>query len=189
MRDGGPLGTDTPTPDDPDTCATDVESKHNCRGGAGDWNGTASGSLEHGNGVVETWTATYSMDEVAEGFDWAGPAAISWQIAGADSQGCTYEGQGSVDGRTELVVWTDLGTYGLDVWRVAGETVPATVDCPYGEPETEDYQLLNTNAGDSGNQLLPEGPLTSLSGTAEYEPMNGGDGSWVSYTWSATGQG
>ena len=184
MCDGGPTGTDAPTPDDPDTCQADVESKHNCRDASGAWGGTADGTLTYG-GITESWSSTYSMDTVVAGFTWAGDANIAWQISGTDSQGCTYDGAASVPGRAGMTWWTDGGTYDIQLYRDPGETAPVVVDCPDQEPETVDYNVMNTNAADGDNQLLPEPPVRQLTGSAKYHPMNAPRG-WATWSWTVT---
>lgn len=186
MCDGGPVGTDAPSPDDPDICKSDVESKHNCRFESGDWQGTGSGTLNQGNGLVESWSATYSMDLFAEGTAfYSGPATIQWSLSGTDSQGCSYSGAGAVDGRAGLALWPELGTYDIEVYRIAGETVPVTIQCPNKETEIVDYNPMNTNAAEGNNQLLPEAPVKQVSGDAQYVPMNTEDGR-VTWSWQAT---
>lgn len=181
--DGGPLGTDQPTPDDPDVCAEDVETKVNCRGGTlGDWFGSAQGTLSHSGGVTESWTATVTMSEQVEGFVWSGPATIGWTVSGTDAQGCSYSGGDQLDGRGNLTIWQDLGTYGLEVYRVPGQTVAVTVACPDRAPYTTDYQPLNTNAA-GADQPLPPAPVRALSGSAQYTPTNAPEGR-VGWNWS-----
>ena len=186
MCDGGPLGTPAPSPDDPDTCKADVEKKFNCRDASGFWGGTADGTLAHGNGVTETWGATYSMNPVSKGYYYAGDASIHWRISGTDKQGCTYDGAGNVPGRAELTTWTDDGSYFVSVHPNLGSHLPVTIDCPDKEPETEDFIVMNTDAAEGDGPLPEELPYRTLAGSAEYQPMNGGPDSWVSWTWSIT---
>ncbi len=176
--DGGPFGTDAPSSEDPDLCLADVEDKHNCRAEDPAWAGTAEGTLSDG-GVVETWSATYSLDEVVAGAIWSGDATIQWRVAGTDSQGCTYDGAAVLDGHAGLSIWSSLGSYSHEVHRTPGETASVVVDCPTSEPETVVYQPLNTDAADAQDPPLPPGPVTRLSGTATYVPVNTEDGEVV----------
>ena len=185
MCDGGPVGTDTPSPDDPDLCKADVESKHNCRFESGDWQGTASGNLNYGNGIVESWSASYSMNRFVAGTDYfTGDASIQWGISGTDSQGCSYAGSGTTPGRAGLTLWDHDRSYGIQVWHVAGETVPVTIDCPNKEPEVVDDHPMNTNAAD-GEGDLPDPPVRQLSGTAKYKPVNTDNGG-VTWSWQVS---
>lgn len=178
--DGGPLGTPAPSSEDPDLCQSDVETKINCRGDSGDWSGTADGTLVHSGGVTETWSARVDMDEQAAGYYWLGDADIAWRVSGTSDSGCTYDGAANLDGRAEMAHFDWEGEYSVSLWRTT-LTAEVVVDCPHAEPETILYNPMNTNAAEADDQALPQGPVSELSGTATYVPMNAPEGT---ATWS-----
>jgi len=182
--DGGPLGTPEPSPEDPDLCKSDVEVKHNCRAEDADWSGTADGTLVHSGGVVETWSATVDLEELAPDYYWAGDADIAWRVDGTDSAGCTYDGAAALDGRAELTFFDWEGTYSLSLWRTTVQA-PVVVDCPSSDPETVMYYPLNTNSGEADDQPLPAQPVTALAGTTTYVPLNAPEGE-VTWSWDLT---
>jgi Ca2+-binding RTX toxin-like protein len=147
------------------------------------WSAAAHGTLDLGNGVVERWTATYVMSPVVPGFSWAGPASIDWLVSGTDPEGCTYGGHGTLPGRGSLTVFEELGSYAHEVYRVAGTTVPVTVDCPDQEPRVEVWQPMNTNAAEA-SETLPASASRPLAGHASYAPTNAPEGA-VDWMWTA----
>ena len=178
--DGGPLGTPEPSSEDPDLCRSDVEVKINCRAEVAAWSGSADGTLVHSGGVVETWSATVDMDELAPDYYWLGDADIAWRVDGTDSAGCTYDGGAVLDGRAEMTFFDT--TYSLRLWST---TVYAKVqvDCPNSDPETVLYYPMNTNAADADDQALPAKPVTALDGSATYVPKNAPEGR-ATWSWS-----
>ena len=182
--DGGPLGTPEPSSDDPDLCKSDVEVKRNCRGEEADWSGTADGTLTHSGGVVETWSASVDLDELAAGYYWAGDADIAWTVSGTSAAGCVYDGAATLDGRSELAIFDWDSTYSLSVWRTTVQ-VEVEIDCPHEDPETILYQPLNTNAAEADYVSLPPNPVTALAGTATYVPQNAPEGE-VIWSWNLT---
>ena len=124
------------------------------------------------------------MDELAAGYYWAGDADIAWRVDGTDDAGCTYDGAATLDGRAEMAFFDWEGTYSLSLWTTIVQ-VEVEVDCPSTDPETVLYRPMNTNAAEADDQPLPADPVTALTGTASYVPLNAPEGR-VTWSWSLT---
>ncbi|GAA3534981.1 calcium-binding protein [Nocardioides daeguensis] len=178
--DGGAPGGDANTPGDPDRC--DAEEMRSCRSADSTaYSGTAGGTLQYSVGVIETWTATFTMDSTDETPQLIeGPAIFQWAISGTDPDGCTYQGASALPGRASFAVWLDFGYYTGQLYPDRSRQVEVTVTCPGRQPQTEWTTPLNGDAANTGNVPL-HSDMSWIRGDRSYHP--GGDQS-VTATWS-----
>ncbi|GAA4082628.1 calcium-binding protein [Nocardioides kongjuensis] len=177
---GGAPGGDANTPTDPDRC--DAEVMRSCRSADSTaYTGTAGGTLQYGGGVIETWTAIFTMDSADDTPQLVeGPAGFQWSIAGTDENGCTWSGAASLAGRASYTVWLDFGYYTGQLYPDRSTQVSVQESCPGTGTRTQLVTPLNANAADTGNvPLHPD--MSWIRGNRTYHP--GGDDT-VTATWS-----
>lgn len=154
------------------------------------WEGTASGTISY-DGVVETFSATYTMERSVQGPVSAyygyedSSGEIEWAIAGTTSNGCTYSGGKSIDGVGSLSIYddADFHSYGTSIARMwLLEHVTITQHCPPSDPEEIPYVPLNCACPDSLDRPYPSGANT-LAGEREYTTEQGHKVKW---SWELT---
>lgn len=177
---GGAPGGDANTPGDPDRC--DAELMRSCRSADSTaYSGTAHGTLADGLGVVETWSATFTMDSADDTPQLLeGPATFQWSIGGTDREDCTYAGSATLTGRASFMVWLDFGYYTGQLHPARAEPVKVQVTCPLGGTTTTEIWPLDGDAANTGNvPLHPD--MSWIRGDRSYHP---GGAAEVDATWS-----
>lgn len=178
--DGGAPGGDANTPGDPDRC--DAEEMRSCRSADSTaYSGTARGTLSDGLGVVETWSATFTMDSADDTPQLLeGPASFQWSISGTDREDCTYAGSATLTGRASFMVWLDFGYYTGQLYPARTEPVQIQVTCPLSGTTTTEIWPLNGDAANTGNVPL-HSDMSWIRGDRSYHP---GGAAEVDATWS-----
>lgn len=168
--DGGAPGSAANTPDDPDQCT--AETMRSCQtDGPSRYDGTANGTLTHAGAVVETWTATFSLESDPDVNQLlSGPATFQWELSGTSTDGCTYTGTANLPGHANFMIWLDFGYYTGQLYPLRSEQVEVQESCPGQGARTVSWTPLDTDAANTG-QVDLHSDMSWLWGSADYHPM------------------
>ena len=169
--DGGAPGTAANTPTDPDRCV--AETRVSCRSaGPRTYFAKAGGTLTYSEGVVETWTASFTLAARPDAErTLEGPATMTWKISGTDERGCTYLGSSDLAGRASYTLWPEFGYYNGQVYPDRDQQVDVQITCPDTGTTTAALTPLDGDAANTGNATL-YADRTWLSDTRTYHPRN-----------------